>query len=308
MPTFALAAAGAGVLSAVFHALLLTGSLGAFVFAYLAQLPLFAVGLWMGFGAAAFAGAVAVAALTAAGGFVFAIAYLVANAAPAVAVTWLAQLNRRRDDGGIDWYPAGLLVAWLVSFGAVAFLVVCVVLSGELGGAEALVRRFLEAGLRAFTTAGDDAAIARSAGALARVFPGMIGGSWIAMIIANAVLAQALLVRVRRNLRPSPRMTEIDLPEWMLPALAICVLGAFMPGTAGFIGGNLTLIFFVGYALVGLGVIHALLARLPNRSGLLSVTYLFMFLFGWPLIIAALLGVAEPWLKLRRRAAGGSKT
>jgi hypothetical protein len=136
----------------------------------------------------------------------------------------------------------------------------------------------------------------------------MVAGSWIGMIIVNAALAQALLVRLRRNLRPSPAMTEIDLPNWMLPALAICVLGAFMPGYAGFIGGNLTLIFFIGYALAGLGVIHALLARLPNRSGLLGVTYVFMFLFGWPLIIAALLGVAEPWLKLRRRAAGGSRS
>ena len=307
MPTYALAAAGAGVLSAVLHALLLTGSLGAFVFAYLAQLPLFVVGLWMGFGGAALAGVVATIALAAAGGVIFALAYLAANAVPAVAMTWLAQLNRRTEDGRIDWYPAGLLVAWLVSFGAAAFLGLCLLLSGEPGGAQGLVQRFLAAGLRALAGPGlDDAAIGGAASVMARFFPGMVAGSWMAMIIANAVLAQGLLVRLHRNVRPSPAMAEIDLPDWMLPALAICVLGTFMPGHAGFIGGNLTLIFVIGYALAGLGVIHALLARSPNRSGLLGVAYIFVFLFGWPLLIAALLGMAEPWLKLRRRAAGGS--
>ena len=59
--------------------------------------------------------------------------------------------------------------------------------------------------------------------------------------------------------------------------------------------------------LAGLGVVHALLARSSNRTVALVATYAFLFVFGWPLVIVALLGAAEPWLNLRRRF-GGSGT
>jgi Predicted membrane protein (DUF2232) len=305
MPILALAAAGAGLFSAVFHATLLTGSLGAVIFAYLAQLPLFLVGLWLGAGAAALAAAVAVAVLVVISGFVFALAYVAANALPAVVITWLAQHNRRTADGHVEWLPAGLLVAWLVGLTAAAFLIICLALSGPAGGAEGLVRRFIEAGLQALTAQElDPEIVSATAAALARFFPGVAAASWMAMTIANGVLAQGLLARFGCNLRPSPKMAEIDLPSWLRPALAIAALGAFFPGTAGFLGGNLVVIFVVAFALAGLGVIHALVASLSSRGLLLGATYALLFLFGWPIVIAALLGLAEPWLNLRRRAAG----
>ncbi len=309
MPTFALAAAGAGLLSALFHALLLTGSLSAFLLAYLAQLPLFLIGLWVGVGGAALAALIAIVALAVAGGFVFALAYVAANAAPAVIMTGLAQLNRRGADGRTEWYPAGRLLVCLVSLSAAAFLAVFVALSGEPGGAQGAVRSFLESGLRGFTAGEiDSETLARTASAMAHFFPGMVAGSWMAMVIGNAVLAQGVLVRLGRNFRPSPKMADIDLPTWMLAAVAIALFGTILPGNAGFVGGNLLLMLLLAYAMAGLGVIHALAARWPNRVGLLGVTYVLLFLFGWPLIIAALLGLAEPWLKLRHRAAGGPRT
>lgn len=305
MPTFALAAAGAGMLSAAFHATLLTGSLSAIMFAYLAQLPLFLIGLWMGAGVAALAACVAIVALAIGGGLIFASAYLLADAAPALAMTWLAQHHRRRPDGEVEWLPAGWLVTWLVSLAAAGVLAGFVLLAVTTDGAEDLIRRFIEAGFRAF--AGPElepATASRAAAAMARFFPGVIAASWIAMVAVNGALAQGLLVRLGRNLRPSPAMADIDLPGWMRTALAIALIGAFLPGTAGFLGGNVLVILAVGYALAGLGVIHVLLAKSPGRGPLLAAAYAFLFLFGWPVAIAALLGLAEPWLNLRRRAAG----
>jgi len=99
MPIFALVAAGAGFASAALHAVLLTGSFGAIILAYLAQLPLFMVGLWMGATSAVIAALTGAIALAAGGGFVFAVAYLLVNAVPAVLITYLAQHNRQREDG-----------------------------------------------------------------------------------------------------------------------------------------------------------------------------------------------------------------
>jgi len=309
MSSIALAATGAGLLSAALHATLLTGSLGSLVFAYLAQLPLFLLGLWMGAGGVIIAGGIATVALALAGGFTFALAYVLINAVPAGVMTWLAQLNRPKPDGSVEWFPAGSLTLGLLAVGVAAFLGFCVSLLGEPGGAEGLLSRMIANGIRAFAAPNIDAGtLTNTASAIARVFPGVVIASWMAMVLANAVLAQGLLARFGRNFRPSPAMADIDLPAWLRSALAIVLIGAFLPGTAGFLGTNLAVILSVGYALAGLGVVHALLRNSPHRAPLLGAAYLFMFVFGWPIAIAALLGLAEPWLNLRRRVAGGPRT
>lgn len=309
MSSLALAASGAGVLSAVLHATLLTGSLGALIFAYLAQLPLFLIGLWAGTGGVAIAGLVAAAALAMAGGLTFALAYVMINAVPAAVMTWLAQHNRTKDDGSTEWFPASGLTMGLLALGVAAFLGFCALFIGEPGGAEGLLSRMIANGIRAFAAPNIDAdTLTSTAAAIVRVFPGIVTGSWLAMVLANAVLAQGLLVRFHRNFRPSPHMADIELPLWLRGALAIALIGAFMPGIAGFLGTNLAVILAAGYALAGLGVVHALLRNSPHRAPLLGVTYLFMFVFGWPVVLAALLGLAEPWLNLRRRVAGGPRT
>lgn len=309
MPPLVLAAAGAGVASALLYATLLTGSFGAFVLAYLAQLPLFLVGLWMGYAGAALAGAAAVVALAAAGGVAFALLYAVANAAPAVAMTYLAQLNRPGADGGTEWFPPGQMVGWLVGIAMAAFLALVILLLGQPGGAEGMVQGFVEAALRQLTgPETEPGTLGPTSAVVARFFPGVVADSWMVMVVANAVLAQGLLVRLGRNLRPSPAMADLELPGWLVGATVIAAVGSFLPGTAGFVGGNLVLMSVLAYALAGLAVVHAFAARSPNRTLVLVATYGFVFIFGWPAVLIALLGAAEPWLNLRRRARGGPGT
>ena len=307
MPMLAIAAA-AGAASAAFYAALLSGSFGALILAYLAQLPLFVVGLWIGFAGAAFAGLAATVALAAVGGLVFAVVYVVAHAAPAIALSFAAQLNRTRPDGETEWFPAGHIIGLLLAVAMSAFLLMNLLLAGEAGGAEGVVRGVVENALRQLTPPGTAPdSLASFAGIIARFFPGVIACSWIIMVIANAVLAQGLLVRFGRNLRPSPAMAQVELPSWVTGATVIAAIGSFMPGVAGFVGGNLVLMSMLAYAFAGLAVVHALAARSSNRNVALIATYTFLFIFGWPLIIVALVGTAEPWLNLRRRF-GGSGT
>jgi len=309
MPTYALAAAVAGAASAAFYASLLSGSLGALILAYLAQLPLFVIGLWFGFAGAALAGTAAAVALAAAGGVVFALVYALANAAPAVAVSYLAQLNRPGADGTTEWYPPGRIIAWLIGVGMAALLAMTFVFAGESGGAEGLIRASVEKALRQLLPEGQAAdGLSGAATLIARFFPGFLANWWIVMALANAVLAQGLLARFGRNLRPAPAMPDIEMPSWLMGATAIAAIGSFMPGTAGFVAGNLVLMAVLAYALAGLGVVHALVARSPSRTVALVATYTFLFIFGWPIVVVAILGAAEPWLNLRRRARGGTGT
>src|SRR5581483_6546627 len=256
------------------------------------------IGLWMGYTSAAIAVVTGVVALVAAGGFVFALAYLLVNAAPALIMTFLAQHNRIGSDGQTEWYPPGMLITALVGIAAAMFLSLFAIYLDSPGGAEGLLRRGLETAFRQLGAPGaaGNADASATAAVMAQFMPGVVAASWMAMVIINGVLAQGLLVRFGRNLRPSLRMADIDLPPWLLGAVAIALAGAFMPGNAHFLGANLFLIFMPAYVLAGLGVVHALAARLASRGLLLTATYALALLLGWPLVIAALLGLAEPWL------------
>jgi hypothetical protein len=309
MPTIALVAVGAGIISAVAHAALLTGSFGALILAYLAQLPLFLIGLWMGFAGSAVAAVVALVVLMAVGGVLFAVVYLIVNAVPAIIVSYLAQLNRPTADGGVEFLPPGVLIGWLVGVVAALFLIAVFAMSGTEGGIEAALRRIVENGLRQMAASSVDAGTLQTAAVLiARFMPGVMAASWIGMVLVNAALAQGALTRFGRNLRPSPGMASIDLPGWMWGAMAIVCLGTLLPGLTGFVSGNLALIFGVAYVLSGLAVLHSLAARSRHRNLLLTGTYVFLFMFGWPIILLVMLGLAEPWLNLRRRVGGGTGT
>lgn len=63
------------------------------------------------------------------------------------------------------------------------------------------------------------------------------------MIAVNGALAQALLVRFGHNRRPTPRVSDIELPRWALaPVAAALGLAILTDGTAGHFGSNLSLV------------------------------------------------------------------
>ncbi|MGQ0663205.1 MAG: DUF2232 domain-containing protein [Pseudomonadota bacterium] len=303
MPT--LVSAGAGLVSSLLYATLLTGSLGAYLLAYLAPLPLFAAGLGIGVGGAAIAALTATLAAAVGGGFTFGLIFLIVNVAPALLVTRQALLNRRDGAGQVEWYPPGPLVAWLTGFAAAVLISLVLLVAGEPGGLEGFIRDFLDTGLRALAPAGTPPdAVTQFTTALARIFPGVVAVSWLVMIAINGALAQGLLVRFGRNRRPSPEVSDIELPSWMLGATAISAIGAFMPGLAGFLGGNLLLILGLAFTFAGLGVLHAIARNWRNRLMWLTAFYIFILVFGWPVVLVAALGLIEPWANLRRRFAG----
>ena len=59
--------------------------------------------------------------------------------------------------------------------------------------------------------------------AMARYFPGAAATSWILMIVVNCAIAQQLLTRAGKNLRPKPDYRATEAPVW---PLGIVVIGA----------------------------------------------------------------------------------
>lgn len=300
-------AAGAGVLSAVAGVAFLSRSAGALFFVYLASLPLFMVGLALGPRAVAFAAGVGFFTAGLLGGGFVAGVYGLMQTVPA----WLLvkQLLLQRPgaaDGRPVWYPLGEALAWLTMLAAGMLVITAVMAgSGERGFAAVIVDS-LNRILVEIAPQLSDQRRGQTVAVMAPIFPGAVGASCMVMSVVNAVLAQNLLARMKRTLRPTPDYAALSLPQWLSwPLVGSAALALLGPGDLAYTGRNLTLIFAVPFFFVGLAVAHTWAKRLTYTGMALTVFYVVLFLSGWAMLVVAGVGMIEQWAGLRDRFAGG---
>ena len=299
-PAAAAVSVGCGAAAAALYLAVMLGSPGGLILVYLTQLPLFAAGLWLGFGAAAVAGITAMLALLAASDAIAAALFAGLNVVPVVILVRQALLARRQDDGTLQWYPPGLLAAWLTGM-ALAGIGAAVVALGGPANLQASLHAIMSQLLARLPV--ESAERSEVAAALALVIPGVVASSWMVMAVINAALAQGLLARFKVNWRPSPELAALHLPLWLSAAFALAAAMTALGGAARFLGINALIALVVPFTLAGLGVLHAAVRHLAHPAMALVVFYTLAGLFGWPLLVAAIIGLFEPWLGLRRRLA-----
>jgi hypothetical protein len=290
-----------GGLAAGPYLLVLSGSTGSILLVYLAQLPLFAAGLWLGTGAAAAAGLVAALILAGAGNLLASGLFAALNIVPVVLLVRQSLLARTAAGNAVEWYPPGLLTAWLTGLGLVAAAVTFVFFGGPQGMQAALREALapaLDRRLGQITPELDELLAF-----VAFIFPGIIATSWMVMTASNGMLAQGLLARFGASWRPSPDLAALALPMWIPVLLAVASGATLMGGTARFIGVNVLIVLAVPFCLAGLAVLHAVARRFPRPAVTLTVFYLLAGILGWPLLLIALLGLLDSPLGLRRRFA-----
>ncbi len=304
MPTNALIAIGAGAVSALASVTLGSGAFVSVFVAYAAPLPLFLVGLSAGprmAGIAATAGFVVAGLLAGAAG---AGIYGLVHALPAWMVVRQSLLWTQGPRGQAIWYPPGAIVSWLTLLGAALFLGAAFALSGS-GGMENEVREFLDQAFRGVAPELTETDRGTILGTIMPFFPAATGSSWVIMIVVNAVLAQAILAKSGRSLRPTPAYVDVRLADWtswvLVATAALALLG---PGDIEYIGRNLTVILAVPFLFLGLVVAHALARRMPYGTMMLAAFYLFLLVSGWAMLVVAGVGVVEQWIGLRHRMAG----
>ena len=303
-------ALGCGLLSAVLYASALVGAAGSLLLVFLVQLPLFVCGLskeegWIG---AALAGAAGTAAMVLAGGPWAAGNFALAEAAPAILLSQRAGLRRPRPDGSVEWYPAGGLILWLTLY-ALAVLggFMLLYLAAE-GGLEGELRRGLAALLASLelSISPEGQAVVD---AFVAIMPGLAGATWLLITLGNATLAQALLQRFRRNLRPGPELASIAFPAWLGLLLGASALLALLgPGSLGFAGRNFCFVLTIPYFFSGLACIHVALTRWQSGPRPVVLIYialaLVVIILSWLAVMAiAAVGVLDQLCGLRRRLA-----
>ncbi len=314
-----LIALGGGGLSAAASMTFLMGS-PAMVFVYLAPLPLLLVGLGLGAKAGVVAGVTGLMIAGLTGGATTAGLYGLLNALPAALVVRQALMQRPTGAAGsVQWYPVGSILGWLTVLGAAIFLT-AVLASHAVGeaGIEGSVSTYLD---RAFTIMAPALGETERATAVARftpLFPGFVVASWLVMTAVNGALAQTVLVRMGRGLRPRTALADLKLPEWisllLVASATVALLGSLLgPGEVQYIGRNLVIILVVPFFFLGLAVIHALVRHAVPMATMMAVFYFVFYgllLFtGWAaMMVVAGIGFIEQWGGgLRRRFAGPDK-
>jgi hypothetical protein len=271
------------------------------ILVYLAQLPLFAAGLWLGTGASASAGFLAALILASAGNLLAAALFAALNVGPVVLLVRQSLLARTGPGNAVEWYPPGLMTAWLTAMGLAAAAVMVVFLGGPQDMQDALravLAPALDGHLGEFTPELDEVLAF-----VAFILPGIVAISWMVMTVSNGSLAQGLLARFGASWRPSPDLASLGLPIWIPVLLALASGATLLGGTARFIGVNVLIVLAVPFCLAGLAVLHTAARRFPRPAVTLTVFYVLAGILGWPLLLIALLGLLDSPLGLRRRFA-----
>jgi len=302
-----LAAIGCGALSALlFMSLLAAPALG-LVLSNFAALPVMAAGLAAGTAAALVAGAAAAGLLAAWSDVGWALGFLIAFGAPSVYVVRRALL-RRTDPatGAAAWAAPDDLLVRLVWIGAGIVLLAAALTLGSEDGLRGVLRTAVGEAAPFVAGMAGGGAFDRDAfvSAMLGMMPGPAIAGWIVLTIVNAALAQGVLMRMGRNLRPPMRVSEIEVPPWTAPAFAIaCFAWIASPTLVGWYGFHVASVLAVAYVFAGLAVIHAWAATQRMRTGILIAAYGSLLIFAPAAVVVAGIGFIEHWARLKRRFA-----
>jgi len=210
---------------------------------------------------------------------------------------WNSESDAPQRDLG--WFPAGYITAVITGLAGVYIVAVAVTTSSQ-GGLEQAATTYLTQVAEMVAGAQGQEVLKDAILQAVPFFPGSVAAFWALSVLCNAILAQGLLAKGGRNLRPTPRLGELTLPDWLSWALVASALIALLaPGEIEYIGRNLSLVLAVPFFFLGLAVVHKLAGMTPLPGALLSLIYVVMIFSGWFILVIAGLGILEHWVGLK---------
>ncbi len=309
MPRNLIIAILAGIVSGALFVAPMYESVFGMLFINFTHLPLFLAGLGLGTVAVSVAALTGTVVVGAAQGLGPLMSFLIAIALPTALAVRQALLWRNADDGSAAWYPPGRLLTLLVCYGAGAFTLIYMVMGNSGSGMIETMRVMLGEMFTIMVPDMPNDERLMAADLWAPYIPAALVVSWLITLTVNGALAQGLLKRAGRNVRPSLELSRTELPLTLTFALlASGALWYFTVGVLEFFGQTLTIIIALAYLFVGLTVVHQLSRNWPMRGLVLTLFYLMLLFFlGWPgLVLVAVVGLADQLFRLRPRFAGSA--
>jgi hypothetical protein len=112
------------------------------------------------------------------------------------------------------------------------------------------------------------------------------------------------IVRISGRLhRPPTDLSAMRFPPYALALVGAAFVASFLPGMVGQFGVVVTSTMLLAYALLGLAVMHAITRGMNSRPFALGGLYAAVIIFGWPMLLLSMLGLADSAFNLRGRVA-----
>jgi hypothetical protein len=304
----------AGAAAALLFASVVSGSLLSVGLFYLAPLPLLIAALGWSHVAGLVAALVAAASLAAVFTPFLFVAFLLGVGLPAWWLGYLALLARpvaTPADETLEWYPVGRLVLWAAILGALVVIVAIPNFGLDAESFRTALRRTFERILRMQAGRAADAPLVlpgiadanRLLDILVTVIPPAAAVLSTLTSLINLWLAGVIVRMSGRLKRPWPNIPAMAFPPYATALLALAVAGTFLPDMPGIVSGVLGASLFLAYVLLGLAVLHAVTLGLNGRALMLTGSYFTICLFGWPVLLMALVGLLETLFAVRSRLA-----
>ncbi len=274
----------------------------AFITLPFAAVPIAAIGLAFGLGQAIVTGGLAVLMAAIIMRPPITIMLSIMFVVPTLILVRQALLSRR-DNEKYKFYPAHRLILAALAISALGASLMFLSLAGEPGG---LPQVFAET---MYNTSEIASMVQRlykvstleemQVVALLLLVAGF--ASWPLMLLGNLQMAQAILVRIKRNLRPSPDYDQLELPG----SLAFVLAGSLLVGLV--LDGWVSALFLVfaaivlaAYFMLGLAIIHAISRGWNGRNWILAALYFILLTMAWVIIPVSLIGFVDSQFNFRK--------
>jgi hypothetical protein len=309
----ALIGVGAGAATALLFASVASGSALSVPLFYLAPLPILIAAMGWSHWAALIAAVVASASLAAVFGTFFFVTFMLGIGLPAWWLGYLALLARPATiatPDGLEWYPVGHLVFWAAIIGAAVVIAAMLTLGSDLDAFRGSLRigleRMLRLPARAPSTdaaAPDSSDTSRLIDVLVAVLPPAAAVLAAVTNVVNLWLAERIVKISGQLRRPPSDLAAMRFPAYAPALVGAAVVASLLPGIVGTSAGVLAASLLMAYAILGFAVLHMITRGMGSRPFTLSGVYVAVFIFGWPVLVLSLLGLADTALDLRGRAA-----
>ena len=308
-----LIALAAGAASALMFASIISGALISLLLFYLAPLPLMVAAMGWGPLSASIGGIAAATGLGAIFGLPYCIAFVIMVALPAWWLGHLALLGRPitpvpSGNGtppaptDMEWYPVGRILLWVSASVALTTMAALFTLGTDAATITDALRRGL---LRILDLT--DAAPAPTAeterwvATLVVMAPAAAAAIEMTTLTLSLWLAARITATSGRLHRPWPDLKSVELPPMTLAALCVAIAFCFAGGMLALLAQIVTTALMMAYALTGFAVLHTLTLALKSRAFLLGCTYAIVLMFVWPVLLMAIIGLADAAFGFRRR-------